>query len=208
MDDERLDAAIAQVEELGIVLLDDIDRLAPRDQGEHMDASGEIIQRALIPVLDGAEVVTQFGPVRTEQLLFVATGAFTTIRISDLTPEFLGRFPVRAELASLTVEDFEHILSAPERSLRDHYVALLAADGIAVEFEPAALDEIARVAAELNARGEDLGARRLVHVLERVLEELSFAEPSPNDVCRIDVGYVLNAVGDLAEDQDLGQFIL
>jgi len=208
--DESADvtAAIAQVEELGIVLLDDIDRLAPRDQGEHLDTSGEVVQRALIPVLDGAEVVTRFGPLRTEHLLFIATGAFTTIRTSDLTPELLGRFPVRAELTSLDVEDFEHILSAPERSLRDHYVALLAADGIAVEFEQAALSEIARVAAELNAHGEDLGARRLVHVLERVLEDLSFAEPAPSDICRIDIGYVLNAVGDLAEEQDLGQFIL
>lgn len=205
---EREEAAIERVERLGIVLLDDVDHLATRDPGEPADPAGEALQRALIPLLDGTEVVTEFGPVRTTHVLFIATGAFTSARASDLVPEFLGRFPVRADLQSLDADDFERILTDPERSLRDHYVQLLAADGVHIEFAPLALSEIAASAAWLNTHGADLGARQLVHLLEQVLEELSFGETPQSETQIIDVEYVRQAIADRLEDQDLDQFIL
>jgi ATP-dependent HslUV protease ATP-binding subunit HslU len=205
---ERLNAAIDRVERHGIVLLDNVDRLTLHDAGEQPETGGEALQRALLPLLDGAEVVTDYGPVRTNHLLFVATGAFTTARVTDLTPEFAGRFPVRAELRSLDTEDFASILTAPERSLRDYYVQLLASDGVAIDFTQEGLREIAVLAAEANERGSDLGARRLVHVIEHLLAAVSFGEDPQLTACIIDAPYVREHCADLVEEDDTEQFIL
>lgn len=204
----RVAAAIEQVERQGIVLLDDIDRLAVRETGDQSEAAGEALQRALIPLLEGADVVTDYGPVRTAHLLVIATGAFTTTRIADLAPELVGRFSVRAELHSLDSDDFEHILTDSGRSLRDYYVELLATDGISIDFTPDGLHEIAALAAEANARGHDLGARRLVHVIEHVLAEAAFGDAAPAASATIDATLVRERCAELVDDEDLEQFIL
>lgn len=200
-------AATADVERYGIVLIDDVDRVIPSDPGA--DASGEVIQRSLLGLLDGIETVTEFGPVRSHDLLFVASGSFSTTRPSDLLPEFSARFPIRVELDDLSQEDLKMILAGAEASLVGSYVALFAQDDIALSFTDDGLAEIARVAADRNHRYEDVGARRLVAVLEEILEDVAFNAPeTAGSALTIDAEFVSSIIGDDDADSDLTKFIL
>ena len=203
--------AIRRVEQSGIVFLDEIDKIAGRTGGTHggPDVSREGVQRDLLPIVEGSTVSTKHGPVRTDHVLFIASGAFHSAKPSDLVPEFQGRFPIRVELDSLTQDDFIRILTEPENALTRQYVALLATEGVALDFEPAAVAEIARIAAEVNARTENIGARRLHTVLERLLEEIAFDAPElTGRAILIDVPTVRARLDPVLRDQDLSRFIL
>jgi ATP-dependent HslUV protease ATP-binding subunit HslU len=203
--------AIRRVEQSGIVFLDEIDKIAGRTGGSQggPDVSREGVQRDLLPIVEGSTVSTKHGPVRTDHVLFIASGAFHTAKPSDLVPEFQGRFPIRVELDSLTQDDFIRILTEPENALTRQYVALLATEGVTLDFEPAAVAEIARIAAEVNARTENIGARRLHTVLERLLEEIAFDAPElAGQAIHIDVPTVRARLDPVLRDQDLSRFIL
>jgi ATP-dependent HslUV protease ATP-binding subunit HslU len=202
--------AIRRTEQSGIVFLDEIDKIAGRTGGTHgPDVSREGVQRDLLPVVEGSTVSTKHGPVRTDHILFIASGAFHTAKPSDLIPEFQGRFPIRVELDSLTQDDFIRILTEPENALTRQYVALLATEGVTLDFDPAAVAEIARIAAEVNARTENIGARRLHTVLERLLEEIAFDAPElTGRTIRIDAATVRARLDPVLRDQDLSRFIL
>jgi ATP-dependent HslUV protease ATP-binding subunit HslU len=201
--------ALAAVEQNGIVFLDEIDKIS---RGEHRggaDVSREGVQRDLLPLIEGTSVTTKHGAVRTEHILFIASGAFHNSKPSDLLPELQGRLPIRVELHPLTEEDLARILVEPEASLIKQYVALLATEGVTLRFSDAAIAEIARLATEMNERVENIGARRLHTVMERLVEEISFtASDRAGDVLEIDPGYVRDNVGHLLEGADLTKFIL
>ncbi|MGE3867148.1 MAG: AAA family ATPase, partial [Hyphomonadaceae bacterium] len=191
------------------VFIDEIDKVASRAERGGADISREGVQRDLLPLLEGATVATKHGPVRTDHVLFIASGAFHVAKPSDLLPELQGRLPIRVELSALTEEDFRRILTEPEASLITQYVALLATEGVTLDFTAEAVDAIARVAAEVNANVENIGARRLQTVMERLLDEVSFAAPDRGgETVRIDAEYVRAHVGDLAKNADLSRFIL
>jgi ATP-dependent HslUV protease ATP-binding subunit HslU len=201
--------AIRRVEQSGIVFLDEIDKIAGRAGTHGPDVSREGVQRDLLPIVEGSTVSTKHGPVRTDHVLFIASGAFHATKPSDLIPEFQGRFPIRVELESLTQEDFVRILTEPENALTRQYRALLATEDVTLEFEPAAVAEIARIAADVNARAENIGARRLHTVLERLLEEIAFdASELTGRVIRIDAATVRERLDPILQDQDLSRFIL
>jgi ATP-dependent HslUV protease ATP-binding subunit HslU len=202
--------AIRRVEQSGIVFLDEIDKIAGRS-GTHVgpDISREGVQRDLLPIVEGSTVSTKHGPVRTDHILFIASGAFHTAKPSDLIPEFQGRFPIRVELDSLTQEDFVRILTEPENALVRQYSALLATETVTLEFDAAAVGEIARIAAEVNARTENIGARRLHTILERLLEEIAFdASELAGRSLTIDSAMVRARLDPILQDQDLSRFIL
>jgi ATP-dependent HslUV protease ATP-binding subunit HslU len=207
--DQVVREAIHEVESNGIVFLDEIDKICARDGRGGADVSREGVQRDLLPLIEGTAVATKHGTVNTDHILFIASGAFHIARPSDLLPELQGRLPIRVELASLTEDDFKRILTEPEASLIKQYVALLGAEGVTLTFADDAIAAIARVAAKVNASVENIGARRLQTVMERVLDEVSFTAPDRSgETIAIDAAYVEAHVGDLADNADLSRFIL
>lgn len=201
--------AVAMVEQSGIVFLDEIDKIAAKGSGHGPDVSREGVQRDLLPIVEGTTVHTKYGSVRTDHILFIASGAFHVSKPSDLLPELQGRFPIRVELHSLTQEDFKRILLEPENALILQYQALLATEGIKIVFNDEAIEEIARIACDINEKTENIGARRLHTVLERLLEEVSFNAPDMGPQ-QIDItsNYVRERLKDIVKDQDLSRFIL
>jgi len=201
--------AIDRVENSGIVFLDEIDKIAGREGGHGPDVSREGVQRDILPIVEGTTVNTRYGMVRTDHILFIAAGAFHVSKPSDLIPELQGRFPIRVELQSLTMEDFVRILTEPKSSLVKQYTALLETEGVKLEFTPEALDEIAHFAFRVNESTENIGARRLHTIMERVLDELSFDAPErKGQAVTIDANYVRKMLTDIVKDQDLSRYIL
>jgi ATP-dependent HslUV protease ATP-binding subunit HslU len=201
--------AVRRVEHAGIVFIDEIDKIAGREGVHGPDVSREGVQRDLLPIVEGSTVSTKYGMVRTDHILFIASGAFHVSKPSDLIPEFQGRFPIRVELDALTRADFVRILTEPKNALVTQYVALLETEGVHLEFSPDAVDEIARIAAEVNERTENIGARRLHTVLERLLDEVSFTAPEMQGrTVAIDGATVRQRLEPILEDQDLSRYIL
>lgn len=207
--DAVVETAIRRVEEAAVVFIDEIDKTISNDTESGPDVSGAGVQRDLLPIVEGSAVMTRYGPVNTDHILFIAAGSFHGVRPSDLIPELQGRFPIRVELQSLTEDDLFAILTEPQNALTKQYQALLGTEKLSVEFSDVGLREVARIATQVNQRTEDIGARRLQTILERVLEELSFNAPDMADqsVC-IDEVFVQQRVGDIAEDEELSNFIL
>ena len=198
-----------RVEQNGIVFLDELDKVAGRERGAGPDVSREGVQRDLLPIVEGTTVATKYGPVKTDHILFIAAGAFHVARPSDLIPELQGRFPIRVELDSLGEDDFVRILTEPENAHTRQYTALLGAEGLRVEFRADAVAEIARLAALVNRTAENIGARRLATLLERLLEEVSFNASEMDGVeLTIDAAFVSNALSELIQDQDLSRYVL
>jgi ATP-dependent HslUV protease ATP-binding subunit HslU len=207
--DQVTRTAIDRVEDSGIIFLDEIDKIAGREGGHGPDVSREGVQRDILPIVEGTTVNTRYGMVRTDHILFIAAGAFHVSKPSDLIPELQGRFPIRVELQSLTMEDFVRILTEPKSSLTKQYVALLETEGVKLEFTPDALDEIARFAFRVNEGTENIGARRLHTIMERVLDEISFSAPDKKgEHIRVDSEYVRKMLADIVKDQDLSRYIL
>jgi ATP-dependent HslUV protease ATP-binding subunit HslU len=210
LDEEQVvRAAITAVEENGIVFLDEIDKICARSERVGGDVSREGVQRDLLPLIEGTTVSTKHGPVKTDHILFIASGAFHVAKPSDLLPELQGRLPIRVELKPLSVEDLRRILTEPEASLIRQYEALMATESVTLTFAEEAIDALAELAAEVNRSVENIGARRLHTVLERLLEEISFTAPdSPGSAVTISADYVQEKVGTLAKKTDLSKFIL
>jgi ATP-dependent HslUV protease ATP-binding subunit HslU len=207
--DQLVREAIQEVESNGIVFLDEIDKICAREGRIGGDVSREGVQRDLLPLIEGTTVTTKHGAVKTDHILFIASGAFHVSRPSDLLPELQGRLPIRVELASLTEDDFKRILTEPESSLIKQYVALLQTEGVELTFAPDAIDALARIAAQVNSAVENIGARRLQTVMERVLDEVSFSAPDRSgETIVVDAAFVERNVGDLARNADLSRFIL
>jgi ATP-dependent HslUV protease ATP-binding subunit HslU len=207
--DKLVKEAIEKVEQHGIVFLDEIDKITARQDRHGADVSREGVQRDLLPLIEGTQVATKHGTVRTDFILFVASGAFQLAKPSDLLPELQGRLPIRVELKALTQEDFCRILTEPEASLIRQYTALIGTENVTLNFADEAIDEIASVAAEVNATVENIGARRLHTVMERLLDDISYtATDRPDETITIDAAYVREHVSDLAKDADLSKFIL
>lgn len=207
--EESVREAISEVENNGIVFLDEMDKICAREGRGGADVSREGVQRDLLPLIEGTTVATKHGPVKTDHVLFIASGAFHVAKPSDLLPELQGRLPIRVELASLDEEDFRRILTETEACLTKQYVALMATEGVALEIAPSAVDAIARVAVQVNSTVENIGARRLQTVMERVLDEVSFsASDRAGETVTIDGDYVEKHIGDLAKNRDLSRFIL
>jgi ATP-dependent HslUV protease ATP-binding subunit HslU len=207
--DQLVLESIKAVEQNGIVFLDEIDKIAGREGRVGADVSREGVQRDLLPLIEGTTVSTKHGTVKTDHILFIASGAFHLSKPSDLLPELQGRLPIRVELRPLTRDDFRRILTETEVSLIKQYVALMATEGVTLEFTPDAVDAIADVAVAVNSSVENIGARRLQTVMERVLDEISFAAPDRHgEMVAIDAAYVHKHIGDLAKNADLSRFIL
>jgi ATP-dependent HslUV protease ATP-binding subunit HslU len=201
--------AVERVEQSGIIFLDEIDKIAGREGGHGPDVSREGVQRDILPIVEGTTVNTRYGMVRTDHILFIAAGAFHVSKPSDLIPELQGRFPIRVELKSLSMEDFIRILTEPKSSLVKQYTALLETEGIKLEFTPQALEEIARFAFRVNEGTENIGARRLHTIMERVLDEISFSAPDMKEKqVTVDAAYVSKMLADIVKDQDLSRYIL
>jgi ATP-dependent HslUV protease ATP-binding subunit HslU len=201
--------AIDRVENSGIIFLDEIDKIAGRESGHGPDVSREGVQRDILPIVEGTTVNTRYGMVRTDHILFIAAGAFHVSKPSDLIPELQGRFPIRVELQSLTMEDFIRILTEPKSSLTKQYTALLETEGVKLEFTKDALEEVARFAFRVNEGTENIGARRLHTIMERVLDEISFEAPEKKgQQFNIDAAYVQKMLSEIVKDQDLSRYIL
>ncbi len=201
--------AVRNVEQNGIVFLDEIDKIASRSETQGTDVSRQGVQRDLLPLVEGATVSTKYGMIRTDHILFIASGAFHLAKPSDLIPELQGRFPIRVELSSLTVSDFERILTQTDACLTRQYQALLATEGIKLEFADTAIRRLAEIAFEVNERTENIGARRLYTVMERLLDELSFdADKRDGEIVSIDADYVDARLGELAKSEDLARYVL
>ena len=209
-EDEVREAAIEAAEQHGIVFLDEIDKVARRSEGGVTggDVSREGVQRDLLPLVEGSTVSTKYGPVKTDHILFIASGAFHMAKPSDLVPELQGRFPIRVELAALTKDDFVRILTEPKAALTTQYVELLKTEGVELEFGTDAIERLAEIAAQVNERQENIGARRLHTVLERLLDTLSYEAPDKTGKVLIDRTYVDAHLGELVEDPDLSRYIL
>jgi len=207
--DDTTREAINKVEQTGIVFLDEIDKIAGRERTAGPDVSREGVQRDLLPIVEGCTVTTKHGPVMTDHILFIAAGAFHVAKPSDLIPELQGRFPIRVELSPLTKEDFVRILTEPKGALVRQYQALMATEGLAIEFAKDGLEEIAEIAVQVNERTENIGARRLFTIMERLLEEISFEGPGwPDKRINITAAYVRDRLKDIVKDQDLSRYIL
>ncbi|WP_279633645.1 ATP-dependent protease ATPase subunit HslU [Brevibacillus antibioticus] len=206
--DEVTQESIRRAEQHGIIFIDEIDKIAGKD-GRGPDVSREGVQRDILPIVEGSTVMTKYGPVKTDYVLFIAAGAFHMAKPSDLIPELQGRFPIRVELTSLRVEDFVRILTEPKNALLKQYVALLETEGVRIEFTPEAIQELARLAAEVNQSTDNIGARRLHTILEKLLEDLSFEAPEIHlEVVQITPDYVKQKLGAIAGNKDLSQYIL
>ena len=207
--DQVARAAIERVENSGIIFLDEIDKIAGRESGHGPDVSREGVQRDILPIVEGTTVNTRYGMVRTDHILFVAAGAFHVSKPSDLIPELQGRFPIRVELESLTIEDFKRILTEPRNALIKQYQAMMETEGVTIEFTSDAIDSIANYAAQVNQQTEDIGARRLQTIMEKLLEDISFEGPDlePKQQ-RIDAAYVEQMLSETVKDQDLSRYIL
>jgi ATP-dependent HslUV protease ATP-binding subunit HslU len=207
--DQVTRTAIDRVEDTGIIFLDEIDKIAGRESGHGPDVSREGVQRDILPIVEGTTVNTRYGMVRTDHILFVAAGAFHVSKPSDLIPELQGRFPIRVELQSLTMEDFIRILTEPKSSLVKQYTALLETEGVELEFTRDSLEEVARFAFRVNEGTENIGARRLHTIMERVLDKISFDAPEKKgEHIKIDGDYVREMLADIVKDQDLSRYIL
>jgi len=201
--------ALQRAQESGIIFIDEIDKIAGRHSGVGPDVSREGVQRDILPIVEGSTVVTKYGMVKTDHILFIAAGAFTMTKPSDLIPELQGRFPIRVELKPLTREDFVRILQVPENALVKQYKELLFTEGIDLEFRGSALEEIARIAESINQRTENIGARRLHTVMERLLEDISFSAPEMSGAkVVIDAKYVNDKLAPIIKDEDLSRYIL
>ena len=210
IDEEKVQhEAIRRSEQDGIVFIDEIDKIAVERGGGGPDVSREGVQRDLLPSVEGSTITTKYGPVKTDHILFIASGAFHTVKPSDLIPELQGRFPIRVELNSLGRKEFERILTEPRNALLLQYLALLRTEGVEVVFEDDAVSEVARIAEDVNQRTENIGARRLHTLMERLLEDLLFDAPDLKDKQQvIDPRYVADKLNDIVEDEDLTRYIL
>jgi ATP-dependent HslUV protease ATP-binding subunit HslU len=207
--DEVITEAVSRAEQSGIIFLDEIDKIAGKDQRGGPDVSREGVQRDILPIVEGSTVMTKYGPVKTDFVLFIAAGAFHVAKPSDLIPELQGRFPIRVELNSLTEADFKRILTEPANALIKQYAALLETEGVTVDFRTDAIEEIARMACRLNEEMENIGARRLHTIMEKVLDELSFNAPDlPQQVVPITAGYVQDKLKEIVQNRDLSRYIL
>lgn len=207
--DEVTSLAIHRAEQDGIIFLDEIDKIAAREGGYGPDVSRGGVQRDILPIVEGSTVMTKYGPVKTDFILFIAAGAFHVAKPSDLIPELQGRFPVRVELDSLTKEDFKQILTEPQNALVRQYAALLQTEHVRVEFTEDGIEEIAEIAFTVNAQTENIGARRLHTILEKVLEDVSFEAPErAGETLLIDRAYVRNKLADVVQNEDLSRYIL
>ncbi len=207
--DAVVQEAIRQVEDNGIVFIDEIDKICSREGRSGADVSREGVQRDLLPLIEGTTVATKHGPVKSDHILFIASGAFHVAKPSDLLPELQGRLPIRVELSSLDVDDFKRILVDTEASLVKQSVAMLETEGVKLVFTDDAVDALARVAVEVNATVENIGARRLQTVMERVLDDISFTAPDRGgETLHVDAAYVAERVGELSKNADLSRFIL
>ena len=207
--DRVVEEARRKVEQHGIIFLDEIDKIVGRDQARGPDVSREGVQRDLLPIVEGTTVTTKYGMVKTDHILFIASGAFHMSKPSDLIPEMQGRFPIRVELQSLGPAEFERILTEPENALIKQYQALMETEGITLEFNPAAIKELAALATRVNERTENIGARRLHTVMEKLLEDISFEAPDlGKQKITITDSYVRERLADLIEDEDLSRYIL
>ncbi len=207
--EEVVAQAIHRVENSGIVFLDELDKIAGREAGRGPDVSREGVQRDLLPIVEGSTVTTKYGPVKTDHILFIAAGAFHVAKPSDLIPELQGRFPIRVELDQLTREDFIRILTEPQNALIRQYVELLKTEEVTLHFAPDSVAAVAELATLVNQRAENIGARRLYTIMEKLLEEISFAAPDmPGKELTIDAGYVHTRLADVIKDEDLSRYIL
>ncbi len=207
--DKVTEEAIRKVEQTGIIFLDEIDKIAGRGSSHGPDVSREGVQRDLLPIVEGSTVTTKYGMVRTDHVLFIASGAFHNSKPSDLIPELQGRFPIRVELNSLTQEDFIRILTEPQAALITQYCELMKTEGINLTFLPEAVAEIARTAFHVNQRTENIGARRLHTIMERLLDDLSFEAPDRMEKeCTVNAEYVRNKLSAIEENEDLSRYIL
>jgi ATP-dependent HslUV protease ATP-binding subunit HslU len=201
--------ALERVESSGIIFLDEIDKIAGREGGHGPDVSREGVQRDILPIVEGTSVNTKYGMVRTDHILFIAAGAFHVSKPSDMIPELQGRFPIRVELQPLTIDDFKRILTEPKNALVKQYKALMETEGIELEFTEDAIDELANFAFKVNETTEDIGARRLHTILEKVLDEISFEGPDLKEKQqRIDAAYIQNTLADIVKNEDLSRYIL
>jgi ATP-dependent HslUV protease ATP-binding subunit HslU len=207
--DEAVGQAIRRVENSGIVFLDELDKIAGRESGRGPDVSREGVQRDLLPIVEGSTVTTKYGAVRTDHILFIAAGAFHVAKPSDLIPELQGRFPIRVELEPLTREDFVRILSEPRNALVRQYTELLKTEGVRLSFTPDAVEAVAEIASLVNQRAENIGARRLYTVMEKMLDEIAFTAPDlGGQEVVIDADYVHARLADVLKDDDLSRYIL
>ncbi|MBV9736588.1 MAG: ATP-dependent protease ATPase subunit HslU [Candidatus Eremiobacteraeota bacterium] len=200
--------ALRRAGENGIIFIDEIDKVAGSQGARGPDVSREGVQRDILPIVEGSTVNTKHGPLKTDHVLFIAAGAFHMSKPSDLIPELQGRFPIRVELDSLTAEDFKTILTAPRNALVEQYKALLGVENVTLEFDPDAIEQIAQFAMQVNEQSENIGARRLHTVMERLLEDLSFGAPEESGIVHIDGTYVREKLTDIIKDADLTNFIL
>jgi ATP-dependent HslUV protease ATP-binding subunit HslU len=211
VDHEKItEEARKRVEQMGIVFIDEIDKVASKgERGSNQDVSREGVQRDILPIVEGSTVNTKYGVVDTAHILFIAAGAFNVSRPSDLIPELQGRFPLRVELESLNAEDFKRILLEPKNALTRQYTALLGTENVSIEFDDDAINMMSELAAEVNSRMENIGARRLHTIMETLLEEISFnADEHAGETIKITTGYVRERLGDIVKDQDLSRYIL
>jgi len=207
--DKVIQIARAKVEQEGIIFLDEIDKISSREQGRGPDISREGVQRDLLPLVEGSTINTKHGMIKSDHILFIAAGAFHTCKPSDLIPELQGRFPIRVELKSLTANDFVRILTEPKNALISQYKALMATEGVNINFDKKSIQTLAEIATKVNESTENIGARRLHTVMERLLEEISFTAPEMNGIeLTIDANYVNEKLSGISEDQDLSRYIL
>jgi ATP-dependent HslUV protease ATP-binding subunit HslU len=200
--------AVRHVEQNGIVFLDEIDKIASRSESQGADVSRQGVQRDLLPLVEGTTVNTKYGMVKTDHILFVASGAFHLSKPSDLIPELQGRFPIRVELESLSVEDFVRILTGTDACLTIQYQALLATDGVTLSFAQEGIERMAEIAFSVNEKMENIGARRLYTVMERLLEDVSFQASGQAITVHVDEAFVNKKLGELSQSEDLAQFVL
>jgi ATP-dependent HslUV protease ATP-binding subunit HslU len=207
--DRVIAEAVRNTEQNGIIFLDELDKVAGNESRQGPDVSREGVQRDLLPIVEGSTVITKYGMVKTDHILFIAAGAFNVSKPSDLLPELQGRFPIRVELDSLEMEDFIRILTEPQNALITQYKALLETEGIDLIFEDSAIEEIASISAAVNEQMENIGARRLHTVMEKLLDEISFDAPDLEaKTVRIDSNYVKDKLADIMEDENLSRYIL
>ena len=207
--DEAVAQAVQRVENAGIIFLDELDKVAGREGGHGPDVSREGVQRDLLPIVEGSAVTTKYGSVRTDHILFIAAGAFHVAKPADLIPELQGRFPIRVELEPLTRADFVRILSEPENALVRQYTELLQTEGVRLRFNPEAVEAVAEIASQVNQRTENIGARRLYTIMEKLLDEVSFQAPDlRGKEIVIDAEYVHARLAEVLKDEDLSRYIL